>query len=98
MRIRVAARLGVMLLLVGIAATWSVRATDDPSNGTWKLNVEESKFDPGPAPKSSTVTVKIEKGTETYSGEATDAAGKTTKHVTFGSWRHSSLRTTKRIT
>jgi hypothetical protein len=78
MRIRVAARLGVLLLLVGIAATWSVRAADDPSNGTWKLNVEKSKFDPGPAPKSSTVTIKIENGTETYSGETTDAAGKST--------------------
>jgi hypothetical protein len=78
MRIRVAARLGVLLTL-GIAATWSVRAADDPSNGTWKPNVEESNFDPGPAPKSSTVTVKVEKGTETYSGEPTDAAGTTTK-------------------
>ena len=79
MRIRGVARLGVLLLLVGIAATWSVRAADDPSNGTWKLNIQKSKFDPGPAPKSSTVTVKIENGTETYAGETTDAAGKTTK-------------------
>lgn len=79
MQTRVAARLGVLLLLVGIASTWSVRAADDPSNGTWKLNIEKSKFDSGPAPKSSTVTVKIEHGTETYAGETTDAAGKTTK-------------------
>jgi hypothetical protein len=28
----------------------------DPIVGTWKLNVAKSKFDPGPAPKSSTVT------------------------------------------
>jgi len=28
----------------------------DPVVGTWKLNVAKSKFDPGPAPKSSTVT------------------------------------------
>src|SRR5580704_13999942 len=79
MRIRGAAPLGVLLLLVGIAATWSVGAASDPSNGTWKLNIQKSKFDPGPAPKSSTVTVKIENGTETYAGETTDAAGKTTK-------------------
>ena len=26
--------------------------------GTWKLNVAQSKFSPGPAPKSSTVTFK----------------------------------------
>ena len=67
------------MLLVGIAATWSVGAADDPSSGTRKLNIQKSKFDPGPAPKSSTVTVKIENGTETYAGETTDAAGKTTK-------------------
>ena len=79
MRIRVAARLGVLMLLVGIAATWSVRAADDPSTGTWKLNVEKSKFDPGPAPKSSTVTITIANGTETYSGETVNAEGKTTK-------------------
>ena len=78
MRIRVAARLGVMLLLVGIAATSSVRAADDPSNGTWKLNVEKSNFNPGPAPKSSTITITIGNGTETYNGETTDASGKTT--------------------
>ena len=64
-------------MMVGMAATWSVRAADDPSNGTWKLNLAKSKFDPGPAPKSSTVTVKIENGTETYSSETVNAEGKT---------------------
>jgi len=78
MRIRVAARLGVLLLLAGIAATWSVRAADDPSNGTWKLNVEKSKFDAGTAPKSSTVTITVANGTETYAGETTSADSKTT--------------------
>ena len=79
MRIRVAARLGVLLLLVGIAATWSVRAADDPSDGTWKLNVEKSKFDPGPAAKRSPVTVKVEKAMETCAGESTNLDGKNTK-------------------
>ena len=78
MRMKVVSCLGALLLLVGIAATSSVRAADDPNNGTWKLNVEKSKFDPGPAPKSSTVTITIGNGTETYNGETTDASGKTT--------------------
>src|ERR1700683_1144092 len=78
MRMKVVSCLGVLLLLVGIAATSSVRAADDPSNGTWKLNIEKSKFNPGPAPKSSTVTILIGNGTETYNGETTDASGKTT--------------------
>jgi hypothetical protein len=53
-----------------------VRAADDPSSGTWKLNLAKSKFSPGPAPKSSTVTIKIENGTETYTSEGTNADGK----------------------
>jgi len=65
-----------LLLLAGIAVTSSVRAADDPSSGTWKLNLTKSKFSPGPAPKSSTVTIKIENGTETYTSEGTNADGK----------------------
>ena len=34
------------------AAAWGA----DPLIGTWKLNLDKSKFDPGPPPKSSTVT------------------------------------------
>lgn len=33
-------------------------AQTDPSVGTWKLNVEKSKYSPGPAPKSSMVTIE----------------------------------------
>jgi hypothetical protein len=33
-----------------------VAQTADPGLGTWRLNVAKSKFSPGPAPKSSTVT------------------------------------------
>ncbi len=33
-------------------------AQKDMSVGTWKLNVEKSKFSPGPAPKSETVTIQ----------------------------------------
>jgi len=79
MRIKVVVSFAALLLLAGIAITSSVRAADDPSNGTWKLNVAKSKFVPGPAPKSDTVTIKIENGTETYSAEGEDASGKPTK-------------------
>lgn len=68
--------IAALLLLAGIAVTSSVRAADDPSNGTWKLNLAKSKFSPGPAPKSSIVTIKIENGTETYTSEGTNADGK----------------------
>jgi hypothetical protein len=33
-------------------------AQSDPSVGTWKLNVEKSKYSPGPGPKSSTITIE----------------------------------------
>ena len=34
-------------------------AQTDPSAGTWELNVSKSKYDPGPAPKSNTVTIAV---------------------------------------
>ena len=43
---------------VAFAASMPSVAADskDPRMGTWKLNVEKSKFSPGPAPKSLTIT------------------------------------------
>lgn len=35
----------------------------DPLTGSWKLDVAKSKFDPGPAPKSVTVTITEDKVT-----------------------------------
>ena len=60
------------------AATTSVsaQAKDLAEVGTWKLNVEKSKYSPGPAPKS--FTVKIEpagKGVK-WAGEGISADGK----------------------
>lgn len=66
-----------LLLLAGVAVTSAVRAADNPNAGTWKLNLEKSKYNPGPAPKSATATIKIENDTETYSSETVTAAGET---------------------
>lgn len=43
---------------VAFAASMSSVAAQskDPRMGTWNLNVEKSKFSPGPAPKSLTIT------------------------------------------
>ena len=51
-------------------------AADNPVLGKWKLNVEKSKFVPGPGPKSLTRTVEAEgeKVKFTYEGEAADGA------------------------
>jgi hypothetical protein len=47
--------LGVGLALVLSLVVVSAQGTD-PLVGTWKLNVAASKYEPGPAPKSSTRT------------------------------------------
>ena len=46
-------------LVSGLAVTLAVTAlaqTPDPRIGPWKLNVAKSKYNPGPAPKSGSVT------------------------------------------
>ncbi len=49
-------------VLVGIAALFAASAasaqTTEPIVGTWKLDVAKSTYKPGPAPKSSTVTIE----------------------------------------
>jgi hypothetical protein len=48
----------VLLVLAVFATAAGAAAADDAFVGTWKLNVEKSKFTPGPAPKSETVTIE----------------------------------------
>ena len=53
----------IAIAFVGLAIPLAVFAQDkqtaqnDPFLGTWKLNVAKSKFSPGPAAKSETVTI-----------------------------------------
>lgn len=82
MQKRVVLFCAALLLIVGIGVTSAVFAADNPMAGTWKLNISKSKFDPGPAPKSTTVTIKIENNTEIYMAEGMDAAGNAT-HSSF---------------
>ena len=83
MRTRVVMGLVAVMMLVGVVMVASVaRAADDPISGTWKVNLVKSKFDPGPAPKSLTATIKVENDVETFMSEGVDAAGNPT-HVMF---------------
>jgi hypothetical protein len=50
---RAVAMVGVLTAAMGSAG---VAQTPAPALGTWKLNVAKSKYSPGPAPKSVTVT------------------------------------------
>jgi hypothetical protein len=46
------------ILVLILTASSLILAQTDPFNGAWKLNVEKSKFDPGPAYKSETRAVQ----------------------------------------
>ena len=49
---------GSLFAIVFSVVTSASAQTADPGLGTWKLNLEKSKFNPGPAPKS--LIVKFE--------------------------------------
>jgi hypothetical protein len=71
-----------LVVVAGLAVAAQVRAArmadgDEPLAGTWKVNLEKSKYDPGPPPKSAaTATITIADGIETYKSEGgTDGQG-----------------------
>lgn len=69
--------------LIGLFAVGTtVKAADDPSNGKWTMNAAKSKYDPGPAPKST--TTMIESNENKYKVDAiTVTADGTETHVSF---------------
>lgn len=76
------------LLVVGTILSFTGGAlahakSHDPAIGTWTLNVEKSKFTPGPAPKSATRTyAQTADGIElTFSGVAADGSAISGKSV-----------------
>ena len=52
--------------------------------GTWKLNVEKSKYTPGPAPKSLTLKYEASQGIITLTSDGVTADGKAS-HATYSS-------------
>jgi hypothetical protein len=62
---------------VAFAVTPSAQGTD-PLIGTWKLNVAKSRYDPGPAPKSQTVTYEAWENGLKLTADGTDAEGRPT--------------------
>ena len=50
-------------------------AQNNPAVGTWKLNVEKSKYNPGPAPKSLTRTLEAQGDNVKYSFDGVSAEG-----------------------
>ena len=66
----------VAVALLSAVGASSLHAQSNPVVGTWKLNLEKSKFDPGPAPKSLTRTVAAEGDGLKYTFEGVAADGK----------------------
>lgn len=66
----------VAVALLSVVGASSLHAQSNPVVGTWKLNLEKSKFDPGPAPKSLTRTIAAEGDGLKYTFEGVGADGK----------------------
>ena len=62
------------LLVVGLALAITPAAADQHS-GTWKVNLEKSKYSPGPAPKSSTSKIEADEKSIKVEVEVTNADG-----------------------
>src|SRR5260370_18326823 len=68
-------RIATILAMLTLGANlWAA----DPALGTWKLNGAKSKYSPGPAPKSATITYEETTDGIKRTGENVDAEGKTT--------------------
>jgi hypothetical protein len=65
----------LVFALFGLAATL---VAADPTVGTWKLNTAKSKYSPGPAPKSATITYEETADGIKRMGESIDADGNKT--------------------
>ena len=66
--------LGVVMLAGGVSA----QSKDDPSIGSWKLNVAKSKFTPGPPIKADTRSYEAQDGWLIVTTETTQPSGEKT--------------------
>ena len=75
MRMRpLVAGVAVVFAVVALAATTTAQGKE-PWVGTWKLNVAKSSYSPGPAPKSTTVTVAAPNGGISQTVDSVPATG-----------------------
>jgi len=72
-------------VLACLVMSATAMASDDPQTGTWKLNTAKSKYDPGPMPKSNTLTIVADEKSYKVHAEGVDGQGKpTTADFTAG--------------
>jgi hypothetical protein len=63
------------VVLVAVLAFTIIAWGADSNIGTWKLNLDKSKYSPGPAPKSATLTIKAQDGGIKYTSHGENAQG-----------------------
>ena len=63
------------VVLVAVLAFTVIAWGADSSVGTWKLNLDKSKYSPGPAPKSATLTIEAQDGGIKYTSHGENAEG-----------------------
>lgn len=78
MRIRT---FGVAVVFFAIAAGAGAAQSQDPLVATWVVNMEKSKYDPGPAPKSLSMTVTPDKDGYTITQDQVAADGQASHAV-----------------
>jgi hypothetical protein len=63
------------VVLVAVLAFTIIAWGADSNVGTWKLNLDKSKYSPGPAPKSATLTIEAQDGGIKYTSHGENAQG-----------------------
>ena len=71
-----------IVVLVAVLAFTVIAWGADSNVGTWKLNLEKSKYSPGPAPKSATLTIEAHDGGIKYTAHGENAQGSPV-HIEF---------------
>ncbi len=66
------------VLVLGVLVSGVLLAQSNPFAGTWKLNTADSRFSPGPAPESQTLTLEAQGNGVKASCEGTAAHGSRT--------------------
>ena len=72
------ATLALIFAIAGIAIISLPAYASDPLAGTWELNLEKSKYSPGPPPKSQTRTYEVTGQQEKMIAKGIDAKGNET--------------------
>ncbi len=68
--------LGLALTLIAVGA--SAQPAKNPELGVWKLNLEKSRFNPGPPPRENMITMEAVGDGVRYSSKGVNSEGKPT--------------------